>query len=636
MKNHPAHAHKLRRNTCYRFLITIALLTPLLQACAQNPPRPVRADSFFGVHFDFHATNKDKQIGQTVTPAMVDQFLTTVRPDFIQVDAKGNPGVASFYTKVGKQGGIVKDQLKIFRQVTAKRGVALYAHYSSLVDYEIAQTRPEWAIMDAAGKKNTERISFFSDYVDKYFIPQIKEISDYGLDGMWVDADNYVVKTDYSPAALKAYSASRGKKATRALDVDKKDYLQFTREAYRKYLNHYVRAIKKYNPKFEIGSNWAFTSRMPGPVDAPVAFLSGDLASNIVSEINFENYGMASQGLPWDLMSWAANTDNHRFKYHWKSPVQLQQHAALTLSLGGAYELYIVQNRDGAIPQDNLMLQTAKEVRDFCFERKPFCFKSTTIPQVALFVSAAGHYRESQHPFNSDNQGSTFASTTLDMLLDAKYSVQMLNEHNLKGKTAKYPLIVIPQTNYIEPAMVNEFKAYVKNGGRIVVIGPSVSKMLTSNLGNGTSYGDNAGLTMESFSYGKGVVLSVIPRMSLKELKQREDQIKNTVATALAKIFPNPLVSIDSSSNIHLHTAAKNGETLINLVNVSKVYASGGGSLPNTIKPTPPLKVTLRMDKKPSSIKWQPDNTNINFSYSNGLVMFTTPPLDMYSIIQVK
>ena len=54
------------------------------------------------------------------------------------------------------------------------------------------------------------------------------------------------------------------------------EFLEFQREAFRKYLRHYIAEVKKTNTKFELCSNWAFTDHMAEPVSAPVDFLSGD------------------------------------------------------------------------------------------------------------------------------------------------------------------------------------------------------------------------------------------------------------------------------------------------------------------------------------------------------------------------
>ena len=78
-----------------------------------------RADCFFGVHFDLHASEDITDAGKTLTPEMVDTFLTKVKPDFIQIDCKGHPGISSYPTKVGFHfKGFEKDPLKLFREIT--------------------------------------------------------------------------------------------------------------------------------------------------------------------------------------------------------------------------------------------------------------------------------------------------------------------------------------------------------------------------------------------------------------------------------------------------------------------------------------------------------------------------------------
>ncbi|MEZ4900452.1 MAG: hypothetical protein R2822_01095 [Spirosomataceae bacterium] len=81
------------------FLTFFCVVLLTLSAYAQTPLR--RSDSFVGLHFDFHAGMSDTHIGQTVTEAMIDSLLSQVKPDFIQIDCKGHPGVSSYPTKIG-------------------------------------------------------------------------------------------------------------------------------------------------------------------------------------------------------------------------------------------------------------------------------------------------------------------------------------------------------------------------------------------------------------------------------------------------------------------------------------------------------------------------------------------------------
>ena len=67
---------------------------------AMPPERKRRAQSFFGLHFDFHAGDR-AGIGAGLTEAAIDAVLARVRPDYVQCDCKGHWGLASYPTRVG-------------------------------------------------------------------------------------------------------------------------------------------------------------------------------------------------------------------------------------------------------------------------------------------------------------------------------------------------------------------------------------------------------------------------------------------------------------------------------------------------------------------------------------------------------
>ena len=171
---------------------TLSLLAePALFDPPQYPKRLKRADSFLGVHFDFHAGPECNEIGKNTTRAMVEAIIDQVKPDYLQTDCKGHPGLSSYPTKVGNPApGFVGDPLKIWRQVTAERGVALYMHYSGVWDGVAVKEHPDWARVNSEGRADDHLTSTFGPYVDKLLIPQFKELSDvYGVDGVWVDGE---------------------------------------------------------------------------------------------------------------------------------------------------------------------------------------------------------------------------------------------------------------------------------------------------------------------------------------------------------------------------------------------------------------------------------------------------------------
>ena len=238
-------------------------------AVAQSK-RLKRADSFLGVHFDFHAGPDCKEIGRNTTRAMIENVINLVQPDYLQIDCKGHPGLSSYPTKAGNQApGFVGDPLRLWRDVTAGRGVALYMHYSGVWDSEAIRKHPDWAVINADGTTNNNATSFFSPYADQLLIPQLRELAGvYGVDGAWVDGECWASMPDYGDKALNAFRAATGIQTIprKPGEPGWYEFLQFNREAYRDYLRRYIAEVKKTNPEMQLCSNWAFTDHMPEAV----------------------------------------------------------------------------------------------------------------------------------------------------------------------------------------------------------------------------------------------------------------------------------------------------------------------------------------------------------------------------------
>jgi len=111
-----------------KVLFAVCLLFQFSFAYAQvnedYPERLKRSESFLGIHFDFHAGEDSKEVGKNTNREMIEYIIDMVQPDYIQCDAKGHPGYSSYPTIVGNQApGIIHDPLKIWREVTAEKGV---------------------------------------------------------------------------------------------------------------------------------------------------------------------------------------------------------------------------------------------------------------------------------------------------------------------------------------------------------------------------------------------------------------------------------------------------------------------------------------------------------------------------------
>ena len=142
-------------------------------------------------------------------------------------------------------------------------------------------------------------------------------------------------------------------------------------------------------------------------------------------------------------MAWSFSTQPERRQ---KTAVQLQREAAVVLALGGGFQAYYKQKRDGSIYDEQMPVMA--EVAKFCRARQEICHHAVAVPQVALLFSTAAHYRRDQRAVLARSY--VALDGNLRALLEGQQSVEILAEHQLTGRMAEYPLIVVPEWEYLE------------------------------------------------------------------------------------------------------------------------------------------------------------------------------------------
>jgi hypothetical protein len=639
------------------------------------PKRLRRADSFVGMHFDFHARADCTAVGSNTTPAMVAAILDQVKPDYIQIDCKGHPGYSSYPTRVGQQvPGYVGDPLRVWRLVTAQKGVALYMHYSGVWDSAAIAQHPDWAAVGADGKPSAKATSVFGPYADERLIPQLCELAGvYGVDGAWIDGECWATVPDYGEKAAKAFREATGIQTLPKKPGDPHwfEFQQFHREAFRRYLRHYVGEVKKRFPDFQLCSNWAFTDHMAEPVSAPVDFLSGDYApDDSVNSARLSARFLSRQGMPWDLMAWSfSRTKGANGLTLQKSAQQLEREAAVVVALGGGFQAYFHQKRDGSVYLEQMPVMA--ETAAFCRERQALCHRSVPVPQVALLLSTAGHYRAINGLFNRDLKG---VSGVLQALLESQNSVEVVSEHQLKGRLADYPLIVVPEWAYLEPSFRDDLAAYAARGGNLLLVGPKSAALFERELGV-TLEGEAAakpqmlvyhgaaaptkgwvrtarlGRGAEAFgvlrgadgterpaasiaALGKGRIAAVYAELGQSYDGVRDPAVRAFLSALARRLFPKPMVEVSGSPDVDVCLMRKDGRLLVNLVNTSGPHQTE--PVQDTIRPVGPLAVTLRLPGKPSKLTFEPGGRPLAFEYHDGEVTLTVPSLDIHRVIAVR
>ncbi len=667
-------------------LLFICSNTVFSQSNQSKPPRLKRADSFFGIHFDFHAGDDCTEIGKNVSREMVQYIIDTVKPDYIQCDCKGHRGLSSYPTNVGNQapGFAGEDPLKIWREVTAKNGIALYMHYSGVWDTEAVRKHPEWARINEDGKPDGRLTSVYGPYVDELLIPQVHELASvYDVDGIWIDGECWAVERDYHPDVMKKFTAETGISAIPKSPDDPYwyEWSQFNRDGFRAYFNHYVTGIHRNDPGFQVASNWAYSSLMPEPVTVDIDFISGDFSPlNSINTARYDGRCMMHQGKPWDLMAWSftVNWSSETSSRSTKTDVQLKQEAASVLALGGGFQAYFKQDRDGSVFRWPLPIMS--EVARFCREREEFCHKAESVPQVGLIYSTHALYRINKKLFASYSGEVDALKGNLQCLLDSQQAVDIVSEHHLTGgKINEFPLLVYPEWEYVEPGFKAELLDYVKNGGNLLIIGPKAAANFEKELGVtlngeasqeydelehdgilfqivsqsqeavlgkstrrfGTIYTDwrktKPGIPAASIrSYGKGKIAAVYIGLGERYIKSTGTVPRDFMESLVDELFPDPVVDIQGTHFVDVTLMRKDGTLMVNLVNTSGPHADDEIYIYDTVPPVGPVTVSVVYPNRPSAVVVQPGNRNVSYNYLNGKVVLTLPSVELHDIIVIE
>ncbi len=213
----------------------------------RESPQNWHTDVFFGIHYDLHANASDTELGRELTAEHLRERLLRVRPDWIQADCKGHPGYTSWPTEIGSTSpGVVKDALRIHRDVTRELGIKLGMHYSGVWDSRAIELHPDWARSDEIGRPDPNMTCRMSGYDTQLMIPQMIEIVDkYDVDGFWVDGENWASKPCWCDRCRAKFTRRTGIAAipTAAGQPDWDVWLAFHRDLFVEHVTRYAEAI---------------------------------------------------------------------------------------------------------------------------------------------------------------------------------------------------------------------------------------------------------------------------------------------------------------------------------------------------------------------------------------------------------
>jgi hypothetical protein len=265
------------------------------------------------------------------------------------------------------------------------------------------------------------------------------------------------------------------------------------------------------------------------------------------------------------------------------------------------------------------------------------------------------------------------------MVLDGQHPVEILMEHHLLGRMDKYPLIIIPECNYLEPSFLEELKSYAANGGNLLIIGSETAELFKKELGiksleqvetgqefiaasgrigairspyarvelmpgaevvsafyNGSDFRDKGNIIASSVNkVGKGKVTAIYFNAGSAYLEYKSPVLRDYISQHITDMFPGQMVKVAGSHLVHVAVNQLNGKMYVNLVNVAGEHTNQTAIGYDEIPSVKDLTVHINTVNKPTKILLQPEGRELAVDFQKGISKVLVPELPIHSILEV-
>lgn len=663
---------------------------------ANEPGRNWHLDVYFGLHYDLHAGAHDTELGAALTHEHLRTELEKVQPDWVQCDCKGHAGWTSWPTEVGSTSpGVVKDALRIHRDVTREMGLPLVMHYSGVWDNRAIELHPDWARVgppgEPAGKEGfvTGGTCNLSPYTDELMIPQLLElIEKYDIDGLWVDGENWAVRACYCDRCTTAFTAETGIADIPAgPDAPRwAEWAAFHRRLFEAHVRKYADAVHAKKPSCLVCSNWMYTVGEPDEIKVPVDYLSGDFSwSWGLNSSLIEGRFMESRGLSWNLMAWGFTTSEGGMGgWTFKPAAHLCQEAASVIGLGGAFQIYDNPQRNGHLT--NWHQDILAEVARFARARQPWCQGTESVPQAAVLHAASHFYANAGEVLMAGWQNAQApVNGALHALLENGCQVDVISEASLIERIGEFKLVVIPEQENLPDELKAAVRAYVEAGGLVILSGANVA-VDWSDLAGVVPAGDPIEGVRKGYFYvqvgreattlkgpyqpvalagadtvrlamkqqepglnetetpiitlncvGNGVVLAVHSAFFSHFASTHYPRTRALVGELLDLLAPDFMVELDAPARLQLMLRRKGTQLIAHLLNTGSAHpTSPQQSIVEEVPPVGPIALHFALAQRPKAVYLAPRMEGLTWEWEDGVLAVTVESVGILDSVVVE
>ena len=438
-------------------------------------------ESFWLLHEDHH-TSGVHEVGRDADLEETRRLVGLVRPDMIQIHAKGNPGWTTYPSKIGHTPPqLVKDVLAIWHDVARRDGYHFSAYYNIGRDGEIMQRRPEWNRMFPDGSPVDKTLCYHSGVAEDYLWPMIREIMHgYHPQGFWFDGSCFTIRPCYCPKCTERFRKEHGMAAPeKPADRGWAAYQEMQRQIYREFIRATCREIHAIDPDCLVAFNWAYSIRMPEKPEGAIAYLTGDIG-NRVEGLSAEAHWYDSTGVPFDLMTQISTVQ----------PVDDREGAALAMRpkpcrrssrRWRSSSPTAAASTAGTLPHPRAAWRRTIPIHGpsddaFSAQPAPWCEKSQRMADVSLLHSAAIHYATTETAATSFTKRNNRLDGATQRLPTLHLNYEMLPDWRLAAGDVGSPLVIVEHPKGLTSETANRLLEVVRQGGSLLLTGMGIGQ----------------------------------------------------------------------------------------------------------------------------------------------------------------
>src|SRR5690606_14422237 len=125
---------------------------------------------------------------------------------------------------------------------------------------------------------------------------------------------------------------------------------------------------------------------------------------------------------------------------------------------------------------------------------------------------------------------------------------------------------------------------------------------------------------LTSRKLGSGVISGIYSNLGNFYHTNESGLLVSSFREILKDIFPGQTVRSLSNEKIHITLSEKNGQKLIQIVNVQHLKPFMNAEYYGALTPAKNVRLNIKSPVKPSRLVLQPENRDINFTYSYGTI----------------